>query len=334
MSNPVIPSTALADTNYLYSSIPQYIQDWDASNNYELLTWLDGVCSMVQPVDDFSRDSLLGVGWNLLFNYNYYNSFVTAQPIISVSTNQTGSKTFTTYTSSSNSVLAGQYVTTSNFAITTNNVVNQLVVSADSQSFTVATTTQTGTDTTGNVSNVTPKNIYNALIVLPWMAQFFGTQLDQIPNLVFTGSSNATSFCNAVIPYINNWIFVIKNSNNFQRGTVNWFLITLSAYLTKLYNQNNPNSPIALIPVSAFTLLEQTKFIQNNYVYDPYNVIVFFPAQYVLNSTYQSAYITPFATYSAATYTNYNSIPNAFASVQSQISVNLPGGRTLQAITT
>jgi hypothetical protein len=52
--------------------VPQYIQDWDASNNYALLSWIDGVCVMLQDVDNYSRDTATDVGWARLFKYTMY----------------------------------------------------------------------------------------------------------------------------------------------------------------------------------------------------------------------------------------------------------------------
>ena len=72
MTTPVVQ----ADTTYLYQSIPQYIQDWDAANGYALLYWLDGICSTVQFVDDYARDDLINdrVGWSSLFDYSLYEN--------------------------------------------------------------------------------------------------------------------------------------------------------------------------------------------------------------------------------------------------------------------
>ena len=78
------------DTEYLYSYIPEYIQEWDLANantganaapetlRGPLFSWLNGACSMLQSTDDWARDSNIGVGWNLLFNYDYYNNLNSA----------------------------------------------------------------------------------------------------------------------------------------------------------------------------------------------------------------------------------------------------------------
>jgi hypothetical protein len=78
------------DTEYLYSYIPEYIQEWDLANantdpnalpetqRGPLFTWLNGACSMLQSTDDWARDTEIGVGWNLLFNYDYYDSLTSA----------------------------------------------------------------------------------------------------------------------------------------------------------------------------------------------------------------------------------------------------------------
>ena len=64
------------DAEWLYASLPQYIQDFDATNGYQLTQWINGITSMLSPVDDFARDDNDGgtVGWSLLFNYYYYYS--------------------------------------------------------------------------------------------------------------------------------------------------------------------------------------------------------------------------------------------------------------------
>ena len=63
-----------SDTTYLYKSIPEYIQNWDAKNNFQLASWLDGAMATLQPVDDWARDSENGIGWSLLFNAEYYRT--------------------------------------------------------------------------------------------------------------------------------------------------------------------------------------------------------------------------------------------------------------------
>jgi len=151
------------DTQFLYASVPQYIQDWDATNGYQLLNWLNGVGAMLQPTDNFARDNNDSgiLGWGLLFNYSYYN----------------------------------------------------------------------------NLQNI--EDVQQALVILPWLAQFVGTRLPQIPYsiLELVGSvnpANTPPVPAALQNYINTWVTQITSANGFQRGTVSAALNQLATFLNQI----------------------------------------------------------------------------------------------------
>lgn len=362
----ITPDVALNDTLTLYSSVPQYIQDWDESNNYQLLSWLDGVCSMLQPLDNLVRDGYdnNGVGYSLLFNYLYYYS----------------------------GNLKGQ--------------------------------------NSSGLANI--EDVNQALIVLPWLAQFVGTELPQIPNTVLAPKTVLTNYniVSAIQPYINNWIELIVYSNSFQRGTPSSILYSLAGFLTNLNNfQNqtivvsNPSASLSgesvtysytgqlpwgagdyctvygfgqtnaddkvfnlnkvqvasvvqpsgstpgtftvlsqvsadasstasgtavrTISPAAFTLFEQTKIVNLAYVYDPYSIVILVPTKYFPSTQYKKVgsigvfdYTKLYSYYEpapegtgAAGYTTYMSYPNSLASASLFALLNIPAGLSYQIVT-
>jgi len=238
------------DTTYFYQSVPQYIQDWDADNGYAFLLWLDGICSMIQNVDDFARDDLINgrVGWSDLFDYSIYENIDTSKP--------------------------------------------------DWQ----ATFAQ-------------------ALQVLPWLAQFVGTSLPQMPNLPTPESRVAA---------VNNWITQLTTFNGFQRGSVSAFLELFALYLTNI----NPTG--ATVTTSQFVVLEKTKVAYNPtlaYVTDPYSLVILVPANLIPNTSYAVIEATLAARFGhdgydnyTSAYGNYAAIPNAITSVQTFVNQNAPAG--------
>ena len=69
------------DTTYLYKNIPDYIQEWDSGNSFQLASWLDGCCSILQPIDNLVRDTKTDVGWSLLFDVNKYSKLTNLEEL-------------------------------------------------------------------------------------------------------------------------------------------------------------------------------------------------------------------------------------------------------------
>lgn len=65
---PVNPETCAADTLQLWSYLPQFVQDADATNGYQFLTWLDGMGKQQQLVDDLCRDNQNFPGWSIIMD--------------------------------------------------------------------------------------------------------------------------------------------------------------------------------------------------------------------------------------------------------------------------
>ena len=64
----ITPDNASADTLELYGYLPQFIQDSDAANNYTFLSWLEGIGSQQQKIDDLCRDTSYGPGWSVVMD--------------------------------------------------------------------------------------------------------------------------------------------------------------------------------------------------------------------------------------------------------------------------
>ena len=247
MTAPVVQS----DTTHLYQSIPDYIQDWDSDNGYQLLLWLDGICTMLQTTDDWSRDDLTNdlVGWAKLFDYSlYYNP-------------------------------------------------------------------------------TSMETVRQALAVLPWFAQFTGTRLSQIPQIVIPETYTDAQAAALYVPYINNWITQITSVNGFERGTLNSFLNSLATYLGNMAG--------TVVSANSFQVLEKTNVLSNGtntYITDPYSIVVLVPSSLIANSTYGSAYMSgTYASY-LSLYTTYAGIPNTVASVQNFANYYAPAGLSVTVL--
>lgn len=247
MTAPVVQS----DTTHLYESIPEYIQDWDASNGYQLLLWLDGICTMLQNVDDWSRDDLTNnlVGWARLFDYNlYYNA-------------------------------------------TSMNIVRQ------------------------------------ALMVLPWFAQFTGTKLSQIPPISIPDTDTDAQAAGRYSPYINNWITQITSVNGFERGTLTSFVNSLATYLE--------NKSGTVVSADSFQILEKTNVISNGsnvFVTDPYSIIALVPSALVPNNTYFDVYMSDTYANYQTTYVKYSGVPNTVLSIQNFANHYAPAGLSVTVL--
>lgn len=64
----ITPENASPDTLELYSYLPQFLQDTDAENHYTFLSWLEGIGSQQQIIDDLCRDTPEAIGWSTIFN--------------------------------------------------------------------------------------------------------------------------------------------------------------------------------------------------------------------------------------------------------------------------
>ena len=261
-----LPTSANADALFLYGSVPQYIQDWDANNGYQLLGWLNGVGAMLQPVDNLVRDDNDSgtLGWGLLFNYNYYK----------------------------------------------------------------------------NLQNLT--DVQQALVILPWLAQFVGTRLPQIPysilNLVTNvNSSNSPAVPTALQTYINSWVTQIQNFNGFQRGTVSAALNQFVVFLNQLQGQTY------VVNINNITILEQTgiKYTPGaTYVQDPYVLTIIVPSIFIPASSYAAVFAgftTAPATYSgfftAHPYSIYSAYPNSLNVISAYLSFIMPAGIVTNLVT-
>jgi len=337
----ITPDTAFQDTTVLYESIPEYIQEWDAGNNYQLFSWLNGACSMLQPLDNWARDNgdNQGIGWSLLFDYYYYYS----------------------------GTLNGRHCT--------------------------------------GLKDM--RDVIQAFSTLPWLAQFVGVRLPQIPYEVLTVDESI--FVQIVQPYINDWVERIVLINAFERGTVNSFLTFLSKFFINQngYNNNtvylaNPTSTagsgltsgsitysyslaygsmvigdyldtygfsdknfngtnllITAINTGAQTItvksedvktgsltdtgfgtqsvlpvdlliLEQTNVVYTpsvQYVYDPYAVVMLISSKYFLPNSYSSIFTSsnPYSYY-ISLYAAYSEYPNTVETIKPYINITLPGG--------
>jgi hypothetical protein len=64
----ITPENASPDTLILYGFLPQFLRDTDSENQYTFLSWLEGIGSQQQIVDDLCRDAQSGPGWSALMD--------------------------------------------------------------------------------------------------------------------------------------------------------------------------------------------------------------------------------------------------------------------------
>ena len=64
----VTPDNASTDTLELYGYLPQFVRDNDANNQYTFLSWLEGIGSQQQKIDDLCRDTQYGPGWGVVMD--------------------------------------------------------------------------------------------------------------------------------------------------------------------------------------------------------------------------------------------------------------------------
>lgn len=62
------PTTCSPDTLQLWSYLPQFVQDNDAAGGYQFLTWLDGIGSQQQLIDNLCRDTPEAQGWSIVLD--------------------------------------------------------------------------------------------------------------------------------------------------------------------------------------------------------------------------------------------------------------------------
>ena len=261
------------DAKILYNNIPDYIQDYDASvppnsvscpYSFPLLFWLNGVCTILQNIDNWSRDDLTNnlVGWARLFDYSlYYN-------------------------------------------VTTMDQVRQ------------------------------------ALMVLPWFAQFTGTKLSQIPNLAIPSGSTDAQAAALYAPYINKWITQITSFNNFERGTLNSFLNLFAIYLS---NQSGKT-----VLTTDFQVLEKTNLLVNQtnvFVTNPYSIIILVSSKLIPSNSYANVFLFSNGTSTHAysyfqaggtapyNYGTYSDYPNSINSVQNFVNYYAPAGLSVTVLT-
>lgn len=64
----VNPDTCAADTLKLWSFLPPFLQDQDATNDYLFLSWLDGIGQQQQIIDTLVRDEPPNPGWSIVLD--------------------------------------------------------------------------------------------------------------------------------------------------------------------------------------------------------------------------------------------------------------------------
>lgn len=335
----ITPDTASSATLQLWTNIPDYIQEWDGSNGYQMLSWLNGLCTMLQTIDDYTRDT----------------------PTVLI-TDVSGDGTTVTYYGR-NDFSANQIVTVLDVNPQVYNVTNVPItaVASDGSWFSVAssaTATWQGGGIAYSPNAVGWSKLFNydlyqdaatidqvntALIVLPWLAQFVGCRLNQIPYSVFIDSQGNPNSPTAVVtnirPYINAWIVQITTFNGFQRGSLSAFLNLFAIYISNI-NSNNPNVTLPF-KASQLQILERTAIGNgtDRYVYDPYSIVMLVPYAYVPNMTYAGIYdissITGVPTYNYShysMYTYYYDIPTTLVGLQSFANVNSPAGLSITVV--
>lgn len=64
----VTPDTCAADTLKLWSFLPPFLQEQDATNSYLFLSWLDGIGQQQQIIDTLVRDDPPNPGWSIVLD--------------------------------------------------------------------------------------------------------------------------------------------------------------------------------------------------------------------------------------------------------------------------
>ena len=64
----ITPYTAQPVTFKLWSYLPTFVQESDAANTYQFLTWLDGIGQQLQPITDLIRDTGAVPGWSIVMD--------------------------------------------------------------------------------------------------------------------------------------------------------------------------------------------------------------------------------------------------------------------------
>lgn len=62
------PSTVTADTLKLWNFLPPFVQEQDAANGYQFLSWLDGSIANLQTIDNLCRDQQGAPGWSQILD--------------------------------------------------------------------------------------------------------------------------------------------------------------------------------------------------------------------------------------------------------------------------
>jgi hypothetical protein len=294
-------------TNSIYRTIPQFIQDQDAANDYALWYYLYGICKTVDQINVFSRDAV-GPGIYIEADFGSYtgtgiNDAKLSKPI---SSTDTTIEIFET----DNSWLVID--TTSSFQLKiidlNKSIVETITVPAGNYSWQSPYVTLTnvirGTNafyfdaSTGADGSIYLKDYLGAQgwsqivdinrcpdYALPWLGQFVGA------NINLDSGLNRQQL-----------IQKIKERSGFTRATSNAIVSEIVALI-------NENLAFNIPPLSTdkVIVLENTQynFSGNAFSYNQYAMTLLLPFQYFSTYTYQSLEEAAKTGY-GSTYTNLN----------------------------
>ena len=351
----ITPDTARPDTLTLYSSVPEYIQDWDAQNGYSLLSWVDGAFAMLQPIDELVRDGYdnNGIGYSLLFNYLYYYSGtlqgVSSQGLADVADVNQALTVLPWF---------AQFVGTELPQIPTSALFSQDIVNAIQpyvnnwiELIVSANSFERGTPSSvlnSLASFLTNLNNFQKNTIQVTSGQF--TQATQIATYSFIGQRPTVGNYYSIYGFKKTDAIFNLNKVQIVNVTINsdgasgTFDVLPNALIETDQTSNSSNFGTAMqtISPSAFTLLEQTKYINSSFVYDPYSIAILVPKLYFPLSQYKkingigvfdySQQYTVYEPGGAAGYSTYSSYPNTLSNSKFFINQYIPAGLSCQIV--
>jgi hypothetical protein len=345
------------DTQTLYSSIPQYIQDWDSSNDYKLLYWLDGVGSMLQPTDFLIRDGYdnNGIGYSLLMNYPYYYNGYLDGIYYSGMANYTDVNQalafipwFAQFVGVSLPVIPSSVFSNQNLWISLQPYINTWI----------ETIVYTNSFERGTVSHI--KNSLATFLINYSNYGLFQTSIKSASIssgvLTYEIQTNSTNNYN-VGDYATVYGFgspaegfanfnITKTQVIAATGPTGPTSYTFSVPTTQ--GATGPTGPLSAtgaigtksLSANAFTILENTNILGGSsvtnylgaqFVNDAYSLVVLIPKNLVPSNSYGAIFTGP--TYSSYAYSTYADYPNALAAITNFLSTVIPSGITYNIVT-
>lgn len=297
------------NTQSIYDTVPQFIQEQDAQNGYPLWYFIYGAASSLDTIGVFTRYEI-GPGIHIEVDFGqYYGSSATdAQLAVAINASDTTITIFNT--DATWNIIDTSVPFPVNFVNTLNNTEEYILIPAGFYDWTAPFVTISGVTrgyngstaigfpaSTGADGSTYPQDYANAPgwsqavdiarcpdYALPWLAQFVGAEIPQNSGLSRKDMTEE-----------------IKNRAGFNRATASAIVAELVAITNKQISKN-------IEPLSAkqIIVMENTQYQnvggQNYYTYNQYALTLLIPTRVFSSYTYQSLQVSSGG--SGATYTS------------------------------